>query len=105
MNGATAKAVRRDLRRAMGEDAVEVVNQHTMVIDNRILPNIGALQKVADDHECRLLVADGFADALKRTADDRWAANCKAQKKAFDQIDAFTGMTLRERLRWLIMGR
>jgi hypothetical protein len=94
VSGSAAKAARRDLRRAAGTEAVDALEACIKVIDNRILPNIAALQKIADDHESQLIVLAARADL---------ASSSYARHEA--TLTAFRGMPLRERLRWLIMGR
>lgn len=48
MNNTAAKAIRRDLRRALGEEAIGVLDANTNAITHQIIPNQNALQQHVD---------------------------------------------------------
>lgn len=130
MSGATAKAVRRDLRRAVGEEAAGIIDAHTQVIDNQIIPNINTLTAQRDNHENRIRILEEHdrawydlsrdirlsAGQIARDRRDdsaiveevsaaRYRSNSAAQKKIFDRLHDLDSGGFWRRLRWLMTGR
>lgn len=119
MSESTAKAERRDLRRAVGSDAVGVIDAHTLAIDHQILPNLNALHAKIADYDTR------FAAHDKRVGEERTARLKMAdeQRMYVDHEDwllrrsvamlsedvtawrAFRLRTFWQRLRWLLTGK
>jgi len=54
MNGATAKAIRRDVRRAVGANAIGVIEASRQQIHHQILPNLNALHTRLEHVDDRL---------------------------------------------------
>lgn len=94
MSGATAKELRRDLRRAVGEEAVLLIDAHTKVIDHQILPNLNALTSQRQNHENRIRLLETRADALREHADLR-----------LTRLEVLRDRSFLGRLRWLLTGR
>jgi len=97
MNGSAAKAERRDLRRAVGESAIQIIDDQTRAISH--------LVEVSNRSVGRL-------DAIERSQLDfsRVFRSCFEYKIVTDTHECvacarFQNKTFRERLKWLVYGR
>lgn len=80
------RATRRDLRRAMGEQAVEVIAAHSerlLVLESRV----DGLAPPLNEHQHQI-------DSLKRQ-----------QGATFNALEEFCNRSILARLRWLLTGR
>lgn len=59
MSGRTAKATRREIRRAVGSEALGIVNAQTQAIDHAIIPNLNALSSALKNLENRVRILEG----------------------------------------------
>jgi predicted nuclease with TOPRIM domain len=128
VNGRAARALRRDVRRAVGADAISIIDAQTNAINQQILPNQNALQ-------ARVANVDERLTALERHAhgsDERLAEmrqSCAEEMRRLetrivilegmgaihdDRIDTLQTvhrgllprtLSLSMRLRWLVCGR
>lgn len=91
MRQALAKATRRDLRRAVGEETLSLVEANSHALDQQVLPNLQALTKQLHEVDTRVRGLDHHLTprllALER-------------RMAWHQALTFVG-----RLRWLFRGR
>jgi hypothetical protein len=58
MNGRAARALRRDVRRTVGEEAISIIDAQTQAINHQILPRINFLLE-------RVKVLEQRLDALR----------------------------------------
>lgn len=94
MSGATAKAVRRDLRRAVGEEAAGIIDAHTQAIDNQIIPNINTLTAQRDNHENRI-----------RLLESQMPQRAMLRLGGLENHAKMLSGSFWRRLRWLMTGR
>ena len=74
MNGRASKQIRRDLRRVIGAEGVNVLDEHTQLLQSGIVPSLGVLDKrlTADAQRCdERLVHLSDADAMLGRRIDR----------------------------------
>jgi hypothetical protein len=90
MNNTHAKAIRRDLRRALGEEAIGVIDANTKAIAHQILPNQNALQGSVDRLTDRYHTLEVAIDGLRQQLNRRSAREATT--------------TYWSRLRWLFTG-
>jgi hypothetical protein len=88
MSGSTAKAERRDLRRAVGVEAVSAIDAHTQAIEF-LLPRVNSLIKAGQDHESRITYEHAAIVSLKKQTED---------------LRAIRHSTFWRRMRWLMTG-
>lgn len=109
MSASADRTIRRDLRRAVGAEAIALIDAHTQALDHQVLPNLNALQSRYQNIDERLKY-------LERVVDQRWAAGADQQDAdrlaatvATDDVarrlDAFSEKSFLQRLRWLFLGR
>lgn len=90
MNGSAAKGIRRDLRRAMGQEAIAIVDEHTTAL-NQAMPVVGNLVKELEQHKRDL-------DTLRTIATNELAILHR-------RASAWDAKSRWQRLRWLVTGR
>ncbi len=102
MNGSVAKNTRRDLRRAVGREAVEVIEAHTAVLDHQVLPNLNAVTSRTDNIDHRLhRMERAYEAAVKRH---------ETLLSRFDALESAVGLhrsttrTCWGRLSWVLWG-
>jgi hypothetical protein len=64
MNGKASKALRKALQKATAEDATRLINEHTSVLNNQVLPNQNALQARCENMDRRLKVLESLVRQL-----------------------------------------
>lgn len=90
MNGAAAKQSRREIRRAMGPHAIGVLDSQG-----------SHLRTLATDfYSYRDHAEATFAE---HASDQSWLR--QEHTALAKSLDTFTGRSLRQRLRWLVLGR
>jgi hypothetical protein len=89
-----AKGIRRDLRRAVGEAAVEGLTSATNAINHAILPNLNAVQSRLHHLEQG---DDRMTDQYVRLAENVRAIRAR--------VAWFEDLTFWGRLRWLLRGQ
>lgn len=91
MNGAQSKVARRDLRRAVGEEAVEIIDEHSRVLTVHVIPTLQRHQQA-------------FAD-MDTSVDSRLALLMRDMDGLGETLATFQAMRFWARLRWLVTGR
>jgi hypothetical protein len=105
MNEAVAKATRRELRRAVGEEARGIVNEHTALIDNAIIPQLKAHEARQDYHERQIAVCEDRLMIVENEAKERWDYMNTAFGNHGGRVAAFINRGFLARLRWIFRGR
>jgi hypothetical protein len=100
MNNTAAKTIRRDLRRALGEEALGVLDAQTNAIQYQILPNQNALQQHVDGLIDDVKALGGSLGTLHK-AHTEFFVVASRQLQADEQ---FIARGLWARLRWLFTG-
>jgi hypothetical protein len=98
VSGSVAKGYRRDLRRAVGSEALGLIDAHTAALDHQVLPNLNALQARLEDVDERLR-------ALEHQHDVRLTRLHTAIDTTAQRVAAFLARPFWQRLRWLVTGR
>lgn len=93
MSESVAKAARRDLRRAVGLEAAGVLDAHSTVLEQQVLPNLQVMQTRVVNVDDRLKIVE------RRVGTTRSDLEVVARDLA-----AFRHRSLRARLRWLLTG-
>jgi hypothetical protein len=108
MSEAVEKATRRELRRAVGEEARGIVNEHTALIDNAIIPQLKAHEARQDYHEHQLKKAEERIHILEGLSTINEHRLTEVEKVARLVDDAFKRFyyhgTFWQRLKWVIRG-
>lgn len=89
MNGKAARAIRRDLRRSVGEEAIGVIDAQTNAINHQILPNQNAMQARVENIDKRL-------GALFAVNASEWPAFDKRIQADADHINALVKTSTEE---------
>jgi hypothetical protein len=97
MSDLTAKATRRDLRRAVGSEAVSVINAQTSVIDQRILPSIATLESLLGAQIDRITKLESRAFATDSLTSSHSASLALMRD--------FRARRFLQRLKWILTGR
>lgn len=97
MSGSAAKLQRRELRKAVGEQAIAQLDTQTSVT-NTLVDLTNRLAHQITDHSEQIA-------QINQTADERWVDTSQSLQLAHDRFGKFTRLTLRERVRWLLTGR
>jgi hypothetical protein len=128
MNGRAARALRRDVRRTVGEEAISIIDAQTNAINHQILPNLNAstarLEHVDDRLHALELHAHGSEDRIASARQECAEALRRLETRVSlleglcvvldDQVatvrDGQRGLLPRNlplslRLRWLVCGR
>lgn len=93
MSEATARATTRQLRRAMGAEAIGVVNNHAAELQ-AIHVRLGELLAQATEQGRMLQAQQAKVISL-----------AQMQGVTFNSLAEFCGRALRARLRWIVTGR
>lgn len=98
MNGHQAKALRRDLRRAVGAEARQVIDTHSAVIEHRILP-------ILDTERVHVQSVDDRVKALE-SRDYELEARLHDLHERLQRLEAWhdAHQTFWSRLMWLARG-
>jgi len=130
MNARAARAIRRDLRRTVGEDGIEALTASTNALNNQVFPNLNALQArfydvtLDENVTAATLARDRAAiyKAIQDAKDEVFEANERLGKRlsrieavathtagqhdsTHAQIQSHINRSLWQRLRWLVLGR
>lgn len=98
MSATAVKHMRRDIRRAVGADALGLIDAHTQILDDTVIPRLNNLLARTDD---------------LRKCQKSCAIHCEQRSVTTDSrietietvIDAWQALTFTQRLRWLLRGR
>ena len=93
MSHATAKATRRDIRRALGPETVSLVNGLTQTLTERVVPTLAHHTDALTEHNRELDSHDRQLDALHERV-KALEADARAVK----------AMTVTQRLRWAMQA-
>lgn len=106
MSATTDKSTRRELRRAVGEEAQKIVNEHTGLLD-AIIPQLAALEARGDYFERE--IADLRMRARAREdrlllAETENVEQLARHVRLLTDFEAFRGLRFWSRLRWVLCG-
>jgi hypothetical protein len=113
MNGRAARAVRREIRRSVGADAINIIDAQTNAINHQILPNLNASTERIADVDQRLTALEARREDLRRL--ENRVAVLQGQSMIHDDLlqtlqvvqrgYVLRDLSLFQRLRWLVCGR
>lgn len=114
MSGRAAKLLRRDMRRAIGEEAVEAVTAATSALNNVVAPNLNALNRRVEGQSLQLRDIDASQMQLSARVEtlegransvtERFVADDE-QRRINDIIRRDLDHSFLQRLHWFLFGR
>ncbi len=97
MNGRASKQIRRDLRRVIGAEGVNVLDEHTQLLQSGIVPSLGAL-------DTRLKAEEQRSDQHYLDWTQRDETIARQIRQLEDALFAFRVQSFWRRLNWLLFG-
>jgi hypothetical protein len=128
MNGRAARALRREVRRTVGADAIDIIDAQTNAINHQILPNLNASTARIESVDERLTALERHAHGSEQRIADARQECAEELRRLETRVVILEGMivihddhlatmqtvqrgllpkdlSLSQRLRWLVCGR
>jgi phage-related minor tail protein len=128
MNGRAARALRREVRRTVGADAIDIIDAQTNAINHQILPNLNASTARIESVDERLTALERHSPHIREELTTIWQQCAEELRRLETRVVILEGMvvihddhlatmqtvqrgllpkdlSLWQRLRWLVGGR